>query len=294
LVVSSIGFLVPEAPWSARIALVASKAVVLIHEDGAALSIVGTLANMDARACALECGFKQFSASAADALAASRPGSEASVINDGTTLRISETERGAALLEGAALWDPRRELASSARSGGISCLDQTLEYIEEELESAREAGRAREGIHGDGPFARAFLRLRDVQAFPANLVGFGPGSTPAGDDWLAGYLAARDLMEGGPCSAEHELRNAVERALHRTTPAGRALLLGTLAGAPPAYIVELVLASTPAMNRKSNVRKAVQAALGHGSTSGEDALTGFVTALKLSRTKPRCGMIETV
>jgi len=272
-----MGFLVPAAPWSARIAGVASRAVILLADDGAAISVVGRMEDLDARAFVIADGFREFLEAAS--VAASGQDKHASVEYDGSTLRIEGMERTSASSCTALVWDPREDLKKAAGRFARPELASAACFIENELRLAHEAGRPFEGIHGDGPFAAAFARLHEAPAFPANLVGFGPGSTPAGDDWLSGYLAGRDLAEGGP--AEPALRSAVQAAFSRTTASGRALLTGALAGAPPAYIVELVVAATE-ITMESGVRVAVRTALGHGATSGEDALAGFLQAMRTS------------
>ncbi|OHD24938.1 MAG: hypothetical protein A2Y38_26245 [Spirochaetes bacterium GWB1_59_5] len=274
-----MGFLVPAAPWSARIAGVASKAVILLADDGAAISIVGRIEDLDARAFVIAAGFQEFQAAASAALA--EHGEQASVRYDDSNLSFDGTKKNVASASATLVWDPRGDLKKAAERLDGSMLVAVRMYIEDELRSAHESGRSHEGIHGDGPFAAAFARLQAASTFPANLVGFGPGSTPAGDDWLSGYLTGRDLMEGGPGTAEPVLRSAVEAALCRTTASGRALLIGALAGAPPLYLVELALATT-GIDRKANVRAAVRVALEHGATSGEDAIAGFIQALRSS------------
>ena len=277
--VSTMGFLVPAAPWTARVAGVASKAVILLADDGAAISITGRAEDLDARAFVIAEGFQDFLAAAKAAFSGS--GEHVLVRYDGNMLSIESARRTTVRTDTALVWDPRDELKKVAESLDGLKLRSMADVLEVELGAAHDAGRSREGIHGDGPFAQAFRRLRAAPAFPANLVGFGPGSTPAGDDWLTGYLTGRDLVAGGLGLAEPALRSAVQAAFSRTTASGRALLTGTIAGAPPAYIVGLVLATTE-LAMESSVRAAVRTALGHGATSGEDALAGLIQGLRTS------------
>ncbi len=272
--VSRVGCLVPAAPWVALIAGVPSKAVILKHGDGAAVAIVGDASDMDARAFAIEDGFGRFSAAAAAELARIGP-DRASVAWDGEALRTGGLAEAA---DGTAVWDPRDALRAAAAEDGIARrLVEAAEAIAG-MVGAEGGERARDGIRGDGAFAVAFRKLRAAPGFPASVVGFGPGSTPSGDDWLAGYLTGRDLLGGGAGVAEPGLRADVAAALERTSAAGRALLLGVIAGAPPAYLAELALAAAggPPGER---LRDAVRDALGRGASSGEDALAGFVAAV---------------
>lgn len=199
---------------------------------------------------------------------------------------------------------------STVAIGGILAgkvhADGTLqEELRKLLAAAYAAGRRAEGLHGSGAFAHGFRRLAARPDFPAVAVGFGPGTTPAGDDWLAGYLIALDLRAGGPGKAAADLRNKIRRRLEQTTAAGRALLLGALAGSPPEYLVVLAEAAaqwlamqTAALDAEASQpiawlaeQKAGQVSgpgtlwdvvsncLEHGATSGEDALAGFLYGL---------------
>ena len=112
-------------------------------------------------------------------------------------------------------------------------------------------------------------------------MGFGPGTTPAGDDWLSGYLLASYLLAGGPGTGAAELRLSIRAALPRTGAAGRALLEGSLAGVPPAYLVALALAlADPGPGGEVSLARAVGEALEHGASSGEDALAGLLAGLR--------------
>jgi len=279
-----------------------AKAVTLLHGDGAAVSVVGLPDNMDARAFVVEEGFDEFSRTAGLALRADGGFARASYDREGLGIAggaATSAVAAEAIVAGAFPWDPRPALLEASarlrarppaargaagddndpeRASAPSGLSDAARILADELASARGPVRSPDGIHGAGPFGDAFRRLRAGPGFPADLVGFGPGSTPAGDDWIAGYLTGRDLLEGGPRSSEPELRSALEAALPRTTPAGRALLAGAIAGAPPAYLVELAIAAAAAKADERRLREAARAALGHGASSGEDAMAGFLDA----------------
>lgn len=200
------------------------------------------------------------------------------------------------------VWDPRERLTGAARRflaaqetrGGLSAATaelNTARLLTAELRTllakAYAAGRRAEGLHGTGAFAQGFRRLLAHSDFPAVAVGFGPGTTPAGDDWLAGYLVALDLREGGPGKAVLPLRQRIRGRLDQTTAAGRALLQGALAGSPPEYLVALAEAAAQGLTLpvpgQELFRAAVAAALAHGATSGEDALAGFLYGLEAAR-----------
>ncbi len=195
---------------------------------------------------------------------------------------------------GAELWDPRMETGASAYRGGTRFLDAlavktVIGVINQAIADARAGGRLAEGIHAAGAYGTMFSRLAVEADFPANLVGFGPGTTPAGDDWLAGYLAALDLnsaAEAGPAGAlAVRVRAELAGRLERTTAAGRALLLGAVAGLPPEYLWELsraALGDIEAGDGRGRITECAGRALEHGATSGEDALAGFIEGLRVS------------
>jgi hypothetical protein len=191
------------------------------------------------------------------------------------------------------VWEPVARLADAAGrlscggvavgkslAGGILAGEVLVTEVRALLAEAYAAGRRAEGLHGTGAFAAGFRRLAAHPDFPAVVVGFGPGTTPAGDDWLAGFLVALDLRAGGPGKAVLDLRQRIRARLDKTTAAGRALLLGALAGAPPEYLVGLAEAAAGHVQGLAGLRDAVLNCLAHGATSGEDALAGFVSGFE--------------
>jgi hypothetical protein len=284
LTIASVGCFVPAAPWKARLTAVVSKAVLAVHEDGAAISIVSLLSSMDSRAFCISDGFQAFCKTAIGTLHAHGP--TADLTYDGSSLRLIDDD-SVLFDSNTAFWDPRSLLGAAAASIAPHddlAIRALCELIELGIGALYDKGRQAEGIHGEDTFGSAFRRLCLDPDFLLKLVGFGPGSTPAGDDFLAGFLAGRDLLEGGPGLAQAALRTALRTRLVRTTPAGRALLLGALDGVPPAYLVDLMLAAAAWLAERhvqaeSRLLGAVEEAMRHGATSGEDALTGFIYAL---------------
>jgi hypothetical protein len=100
------------------------------------------------------------------------------------------------------------------------------------------------------------------------LVGFGPGLTPAGDDFLTGAL----LASSGSVFPD---RSRLERVLPGTTPGGRTLLWMALQGRFPAYLLQFIDAIRGAGVSADGIDDAIRAACAHGETSGTDSLTGF-------------------
>jgi hypothetical protein len=238
-------------------------------------------------------GWEAFAADAANALDAAARDEFALATWDGARLACA---RGAALdLAGCGIWDPRPMLAGLASGSDRMMWSAVADRLVDMLLAAHAATGTDEGILGDGTIARAFAaRLRSTR-FPVCIVGFGPGTTPSGDDWIAGYLCAADSVSGAPGQAVPGFRDSIQQALDRTTAAGRSLLLGAIAGAAPAYLVRLAEAAASwactlgcdsqqaASEAETLVAAALDAALRHGATSGEDALLGFVAGLREHR-----------
>ncbi len=285
------GCLVPPPPWTAALVGVFRNAVSLLHSDGALVSIVASADMMEARSFYNSTGFPEFR-DGADAMPDGGEREKPPVIYDGRSLKLfSPTCRDFqestpyAILDfsGSIAWDPRLSVPKQAplTPGGIIA---SIDGIERALDRQRLQSRLSEGIHAPGAFANAFKKLEDSPGFPSNLVGFGPGTTPAGDDWLTGYLTALDLCGQSARTAADELRSRLRTMLDRTTAAGRALLLGAVAAVPPHYLLALAhavsdAASSDSVASKAKLEDAVAAALRHGATSGEDALAGFLAGL---------------
>ena len=117
--------------------------------------------------------------------------------------------------------------------------------------------------------------MRGVQGHAAALCGLGPGLTPAGDDWLAGWLVGLRLVSPG--SDLHGAGEAVlEAAEGRTTMLSLAFLRCAARGevAEPWHALLAALAAGTA----TNVETAAARVLCFGATSGADMLTGFLDA----------------
>jgi len=150
----------------------------------------------------------------------------------------------------------------------------------------------------NNPFLdKAMKALSGIQSAPSRavrlkvlsgLVGLGPGSTPSGDDFIAGVLLGQEMLRlllsteekavaasldpMIPCSTEKE---ALWVAINRTSDAGKTLLWQALQGHFPEYLIEMVRSVSDAEG-KQEIVDAVERAVGCGATSGTDALVGFV------------------
>ena len=110
------------------------------------------------------------------------------------------------------------------------------------------------------------------------LVGLGPGLTPAGDDWLAGWLLAQHLTGARPDEVcGNRLSGLVDReiAADRTTTLSRALLTCAAAGEADAAWHALLATLAEVPMTQLPIYQSTQTILSHGATSGAAMLTGF-------------------
>lgn len=118
--------------------------------------------------------------------------------------------------------------------------------------------------------------LADGDAAPAVAVlGSGPGLTPAGDDVVAGALAALALTERLPVAAAAAVTSA---AASRTTSLSAALLIAAARG----QVVPQAARTLRALGRGADVdavTAATQQLFAVGSTSGHDLALGLAAAL---------------
>jgi len=264
-----IGLLVPTGPWIAPVIGVFRRAIVFLPSDGALVTLVDAPGRMEGRSLCHPEGFAALAVFAADRRTS---GSDPLYCWDGRRLRPASGLAGPVLdFLDARIWDPRAgafpPLSSESRSRARAFLNSLL---------VRE-GPPSIGLRS-GAFEVGFLYLRERGDFPACLVGFGPGTTPGGDDWLAGFLCARDLAAGSFGQVEPELRAELRLNLKRTTPAGKALLICAVEGVFPVYLYAIAEEVRRERSR-TELSCAVRAALSHGASSGRDALEGFLEGL---------------
>jgi hypothetical protein len=131
------------------------------------------------------------------------------------------------------------------------------------------------GILRNGPTENAFV-VRGRESLeagrPEELVGCGPGLTPAGDDFLTGAILASSLASLASAVLS---RAPLGRLLPGTTPAGRTLLWMALQSRFPAFLVDFINAIAGAAVSADAIDCSVRVACAHGETSGTDALAGF-------------------
>ena len=172
----------------------------------------------------------------------------------------------------------KEALLSKGRDGGFLGLLRPEEAGNPFVAKAREvlSGLQRELPGNDG-----------VNSL-SELVGLGLGSTPSGDDFIAGVLLGEEtqnLVLAGeakavagnkePVIAWSPGKERLQGAMERTNDAGKTLLWQALQGRFPNYLIEAVRSLSQAKG-KQEIDEAVERAVGRGATSGTDALVGFV------------------
>jgi hypothetical protein len=130
--------------------------------------------------------------------------------------------------------------------------------------------------------SHATLRL-DHQAALASLsklIGLGPGLTPAGDDFIIGWLAGVMLMTGNP--AELGFLNAVRSGLmllsNGTTPISRQHLQDAAKGEFSELLSDFCFAIASGAG-EAELADTLSTQLSVGATSGADAAAGLMFAL---------------
>lgn len=111
------------------------------------------------------------------------------------------------------------------------------------------------------------------------LIGLGPGSTPSGDDFITGALAAERLSrDSGPSIPEID-KGELRKSLHKTNDAGRTLLWQALLGHFPCYLLEALNAVAKAGD-SCELEQVLSRVVAHGETSGTDLLAGLAWYLE--------------
>ena len=116
--------------------------------------------------------------------------------------------------------------------------------------------------------------MRTVAQGVSDLIGLGPGLTPAGDDMLVGYLAVMNRFGRDEAHLE-TLKREIERNLHRTTDLSSQALRDAVNG----EYCEAV----------ENVLAALETLLKIGAGSGSDMAYGMFAAIEQLRGERDCG-----
>lgn len=129
-----------------------------------------------------------------------------------------------------------------------------------------------------GGVCAALEQRADPAGAVRQLVGFGPGLTPSGDDILTGLYAALRVLGGGAADLEG-LEKALAACAGRTTQVGGWMLTCALDGRWRASLQAVLAAcADPAL---TNLPAAVEQLLTVGASSGYDMCSGVHRALCL-------------
>jgi hypothetical protein len=119
--------------------------------------------------------------------------------------------------------------------------------------------------------------LAAVQSSAAMLCGLGPGLTPSGDDWLAGWLVGMCL------SSRAADRKAVGQViLSAAQERTNTISLAFLQSAALGHVAESwhQLLSALAWGNVREVKRAAARAMAYGATSGADMMAGFLQGVR--------------
>jgi hypothetical protein len=248
------GGLIGHAPWTGRVLSVHARAFNILREDGLVVSIVADCASMTGMGLLAP---EVFEAPSHAKLVDEAVHAEDEVISidNKTCIDCAQCPTWEGTIDAEAVRSMPRE---------------RIRAIRESLFVHGKSGGLL-GVLRDGPAENAFVaRARDCLAVgrPEELVGCGPGLTPAGDDFLTGAILASSGDPGG-------FRAGIMPVMSGTTPAGRTLLWMALRGRFPAYLVDFFNSISGAVVSAGAIDSAVRAACAHGETSGTDSLAGF-------------------
>jgi Protein of unknown function (DUF2877) len=121
----------------------------------------------------------------------------------------------------------------------------------------------------------------ELESGVAELIGYGAGLTPDGDDYLLGYLAALRSWQHIDAIAQHLklLRPAIKNQLHRTTNISRHYLGLALQGhysEPVDHLITVLIRGGAAVDVALSANKVME----FGSSSGVDCLGGFLHGIR--------------
>jgi hypothetical protein len=120
----------------------------------------------------------------------------------------------------------------------------------------------------------------DALRLVAQLVGLGPGLTPAGDDFIIGWLAGLTLSAATPARLAflHAIREGLDALRHATTSISSQHLGDACASMFSEHLSELCMAIAWAAP-EGLLAECVSAQTAVGASSGADAAAGLLLAL---------------
>jgi hypothetical protein len=130
-------------------------------------------------------------------------------------------------------------------------------------------------VAGARQLAEAVAEAADLAQAVLLLVGTGPGLTPAGDDFLTGFLAAAPPVEGTALA----LGATIEALLGRTTDISASMLRCAIRGFFPTPIADL--SRSLAADDRGSAIAALRCLCSIGHSSGADMATGLLFGLSM-------------
>ncbi|HSN78577.1 MAG TPA: DUF2877 domain-containing protein [Anaerolineae bacterium] len=223
------------------------------------------------------------------------------VRGDGQWLHLGQGWRLA--LAPAVTWDPYPEYSRLARwpqivARNVDWLRRRLPLAAPQASLAAQPIASIQGAFGSRPsvalvqakagaladgLIQAYHQgdLVHVAAFSGRLAGLGPGLTPAGDDWLAGWLVGLRAVAAingtePPLAVNAVGRAVISSARDRTSRLSLAFLQAAADGAVAQPWHDLLVALPDA--NPNPIRHAAAEIMRYGATSGSDMLAGFLAA----------------
>ncbi len=196
---------------------------------------------------------------------------------------VASTDGVELRLAGATVWRP----APARAAASSSQLTANLRSEHVALANRRRTHSSvidREAIAIVGALGEATrsVHVEKASAQLDRLIGWGEGLTPAGDDFIVGWLAALDALAGGDAARIRFLRassEAIAARASRTVPiAGHCLRLAAQ-GHFNADVTGLRNALLGGRDR-AVIQAALQGALETGATSGADMVAGMIAGFE--------------
>lgn len=123
----------------------------------------------------------------------------------------------------------------------------------------------------------------EVVKFLDPWLGYGPGLTPSGDDFIWGFLAALNRWKAFICP-QFEARSMNESILSRAQKNTSSLSATLIECATHGWADEKMLSVLDTLfTGQGSVKETVEKILAYGSSSGMDAFSGMVAAVGLSK-----------
>jgi hypothetical protein len=269
LAAAKIGPGVPEGDVHGRVHSVFTRAAALALDGGALVTVVGRRAGGLPFGVTLEEDDIDFARSVREGMEAAARGGVLRIGTDGLAIDLRPAARWRSGLGDLRL-DPAKAATARALDTARALLEKDGRHRDfAALGGAPIAGLMRAAERRDGGAAQDAL---------ARLVGLGAGGTPAGDDFIVGFLAALWAARGEDARSAaflQALGGAVRALSGRTNDVSRAYLEAATEGEVSETLTRLVAAVAAGDARLAADAAAAAIAVGH--TSGADGVFGFVS-----------------